>query len=375
MTKKIIVIFGTRPEAIKLSPVIRELNKYSDLQTLIVSTGQHREMLRQVLDLFEITPDIDLDIMSSNQTLNSISSKVIKELDLLFRQINPDMVIVHGDTSTAMSAAICAFHLKIPISHIEAGLRSHNILSPWPEELNRSIISLVASLNFAPTERAKLNLVSQGVAPVSVSVTGNTVIDALRFVKEKLESWQHREEIEKKLSLEVEEGCKIVLVTGHRRENFGKGFENICSALKKIASIKNVKVIYPVHLNPSVRRPVERYLSTDPNIILIDPLDYEAFTYLMMQAYIILTDSGGIQEEAPFLGKPVLLMRDNTERPEAIESGCVKMVGTESEKIVNGVVELLEYKDRYNEMAKSANPYGDGYASIKIVESLRSFLS
>ena len=374
MKKKIVVIFGTRPEAIKLSPVIRELGKSSDLQNFIISTGQHKEMLRQVLDLFEVTPDFDLDIMSSDQTLNSISSKVIKELDILFRQIKPDMVIVHGDTSTAMSAAICAFHLKIPISHIEAGLRSHNVLSPWPEELNRSIISLVASLNFAPTEQAKLNLVNQGVDPLSIKVTGNTVIDALRFVKEKSENQQVLVEHKKKLPLEVEKNYKIVLVTGHRRESFGRGFENICLALKKIASIKNVKVIYPVHLNPSVKEPVERHLSDDPNIILIDPLDYESFIHLMMEAYIILTDSGGIQEEAPFLGKPVLLMRDNTERPEAIDSGCVKMVGTETEKIVNGVVELLESKDQYNDMAKSANPYGDGYASIKIVEKLRAEL-
>ena len=375
MTKKIVVIFGTRPEAIKLSPVIRELGKYSDLETLIISTGQHKEMLQQVLDLFEITPDIDLDIMSSNQTLNSISSKVIHELDILFRQINPAMVIVHGDTSTAMSAAICAFHLKIPISHVEAGLRSYNIFSPWPEELNRSIISLVASLNFAPTEQAKMNLLNQGIDPHLVSVTGNTVIDALRFVKEKSENLKEREEYRRNLPPVFDKDHKIILVTGHRRENFGKGFESICLALKKIARIENVRVIYPVHLNPSVKEPVERYLSADPNIILINPLDYKAFTYLMMEAYIILTDSGGIQEEAPFLGKPVLLMRDNTERPEAIDSGCVRMVGTETDKIVDGVVELLESKDRYNDMAKSANPFGDGYASIKIVKKLRAALS
>ena len=375
MTKKIVVIFGTRPEAIKLSPVIRELGKYSDLETLIISTGQHKEMLQQVLDLFEITPDIDLDIMSSNQTLNSISSKVIHELDILFRQINPAMVIVHGDTSTAMSAAICAFHLKIPISHVEAGLRSYNIFSPWPEELNRSIISLVASLNFAPTEQAKMNLLNQGIDPHLVSVTGNTVIDALRFVKEKSENLKEREEYRRNLPPVFDKDHKIILVTGHRRENFGKGFESICLALKKIARIENVRVIYPVHLNPSVKEPVERYLSADPNIILINPLDYKAFTYLMMEAYIILTDSGGIQEEAPFLGKPVLLMRDNTERPEAIDSGCVRMVGTETDKIVDGVVELLVSKDRYNDMAKSANPFGDGYASIKIVKKLRAALS
>ena len=277
MKKTIAVVFGTRPEAIKLSPVIKELEKNMGSRVIKISTGQHKEMLTQVLDLFEIDPDYDLEIMSEDQTLNSITAAIFVKLDALLKEISPSILVVHGDTTTAMSAAVCAFHLKIPIVHVEAGLRSRNIFSPWPEELNRSVISLVAEKNFAPTEEAKLNLVEQGINPLSIHVTGNTVIDALRITRENIEAsdWE-KKYVDGIFSL-IEEKDKIILVTGHRRESFGKGFEQICLALKKIAQIKNVKILYPVHLNPSVKQPVQKHLSNEPNIILMDPVGYEHF--------------------------------------------------------------------------------------------------
>lgn len=359
-----------------MAPVIRSLTKSVDIKICV--TAQHREMLDQVLDLFEIKPDIDLNIMKSGQDLNDITSEVLRKLKKILKQEKPDLVLVHGDTSTSMAAAMASFYLKIPVGHVEAGLRTHNINSPFPEEFNRQITSKIAAIHFAPTKIARNNLLRENIDDHKIYVTGNTVIDALISVSKKAKYIKFPKEILFKLPFldhEKEKIPRIILVTGHRRENFGKGFEEICSALFEIAeSNPTTQIVYPVHLNPNVRIPVEKIISNVSNINLIEPLDYLFFVKLMHLSYLILTDSGGIQEEAPSLGKPVLLMRDSTERPEAIDAGTVELVGSDRKKIVKTVSNLLNNKDKYKKMSKAHNPYGDGYSSERISEIIKRII-
>jgi UDP-N-acetylglucosamine 2-epimerase (non-hydrolysing) len=365
--KKIIIVFGTRPEAIKMAPVVLELVK--DFNVSVCVTAQHREMLDQILSLFKIVPDYDLNIMKQGQDLFDITSSILQGIKQVLIKERPDLVLVHGDTTTAMSTSLAAFYLKIPIGHVESGLRTYDVLSPFPEELNRRIISLMASYHFSPTENAKKNLLAECVDDDKIVVTGNTVIDSLFLVIKQVETIPFTPDIVKQLPF-LEDNVtsyRIVLVTGHRRENFGEGFEEICQALRYLAQIHpDINIVYPVHLNPNVRSPVNRLLSNIDNIYLIEPLDYFQFVKLMDKSYIILTDSGGIQEEAPSLGKPVVVMRDTTERPESIEAGTVTLVGSNKEKIIHAVDKLLTDKNSYNKMAKAHNPYGDGYASNRI---------
>ncbi|MBN1253251.1 MAG: UDP-N-acetylglucosamine 2-epimerase (non-hydrolyzing) [Bacteroidales bacterium] len=377
--KKILIVFGTRPEAIKMAPVVKEFQKDKiNFNTKVCVTAQHREMLDQVLDIFEIKPEYDLDLMQEGQDLYDISSRVILGIRDVLNDFNPDYVFVHGDTSTSSMAALAAFYQKIPVAHIEAGLRTNDIYSPWPEEINRQITGRIATYHFAPTELSKNNLLKENINEKNIIVTGNTVIDALHLALEKINSntklqLDLKKLLTKKLKTDIEIfNKKIILVTGHRRENFGEGFLNICKAIKEI-SIKHpkVQIIYPVHLNPNVQKPVYEILGNTSNIHLISPLEYLPFLYLMSKSYIILTDSGGIQEEAPSLGKPVLVMRDTTERPEAIDAGTVKLVGTNSNLIVKTVNELLANKDIYETMSKAHNPYGNGKASIRISKMFR----
>lgn len=379
MKLKVLVTFGTRPEAIKLAPLIRILKSFDQqLITKVCITAQHREMLDQVLDIFEITPDFDLNIMKPGQDLYDITANVLQGMKSVLNDFEPDIVIVHGDTTTTFAASLAAFYKKIRVAHIEAGLRTGNIYSPWPEEMNRVLVSRIASFNFAPTEESANNLISEKVDKGTIFVTGNTVIDALFWVVDLIERNQG---IRDKLIEEINEtiadqnfnvlDSRFILVTAHRRENFGDNFLNICNALKDIA-LKNteIHIIYPVHLNPSVQEPVNKILSGIPNVHLIKPMSYLPFVYMMNKSHIIITDSGGIQEEAPSLGKPVLVIRNTTERQEAVDAGVVRLVGTDRNNIVSSTQELIDSNEAYSQMASIQNPYGDGKACEKIVEQL-----
>ena len=382
--KKIMLVFGTRPEAIKMAPLVKEFQKNSaDYETIVCVTGQHREMLDQVLDLFEITPDYDLNIMKQGQDLYDVTARVLTGMRDVLAEAKPDVVLVHGDTTTSTAAAMAAFYQQIPVGHIEAGLRTHNIYSPWPEEMNRQITGRISTYHFAPTPLSKSNLLAEGVKEENILVTGNTVIDALYLVVEKVKGDKElREELNgvlKSSGYDVErlkDGKKLVLITGHRRENFGDGFISMCSAIKSLTEkYPEVDFVYPMHLNPNVRKPIYEVfgenLSDLGNMFFTEPLEYLSFVYLMEKSTIVLTDSGGIQEEAPGLGKPVLVMRDTTERPEALEAGTVKLVGTNYDKIVNEVSTLLDDEAYYNEMSKAVNPYGDGLACGRVIEKLK----
>jgi UDP-N-acetylglucosamine 2-epimerase (non-hydrolysing) len=372
--KKILIVFGTRPEAIKMAPVIRALKGRFNVKICV--TAQHRQMLDQVLELFEIVPDYDLDIMKPGQDLFDITSNVLLGIKKIFQIEKPDVILVHGDTTTSMATAMAAFYLQIPVGHVEAGLRTYDINSPFPEEFNRQITSTITTFHFAPTKIARQNLLNEGVLDNQIYVTGNTVIDALLSMLEKARISNFSDIILKRmpfLKRENDDTPRIILVTGHRRENFGFGFEEICHALSIIANENsNIQIIYPVHLNPNVREPVNRILSNLNNVHLIEPMEYLSFIKLMDLSYLILTDSGGIQEEAPSLGKPVLVMRDTTERPEAVEAGTVKLVGTNKNEIVKMVNRLLTDSDFYMKMSKAHNPYGDGKAGNIICDILTS---
>lgn len=363
---KILVVFGTRPEAIKMAPLVLELRKHESLDVQVCVTAQHRQMLDQVLQLFDLVPEYDLDIMQSQQDLFDITSKVLLGIRDVIFQAKPDLVLVHGDTSTTFAASLAAFYSNVRVGHVEAGLRTGNIRSPWPEEMNRKLTSSLTEMHFSPTETAKQNLLREGIHPDNIFVTGNTVIDALIQVETKLKADATlRNALSEQFSY-IDSSKKLVLVTGHRRESFGEGFESICLALVELAKSKNVQIIYPVHLNPNVQEPVKRILANIDNIFLIEPQDYLPFVYLMNICTLILTDSGGIQEEAPSLGKPVLVMRDTTERPEAVSAGTVKLVGTDKSTVVSAATTLLEDTQAYSEMAIALNPYGDGKASERI---------
>jgi UDP-N-acetylglucosamine 2-epimerase (non-hydrolysing) len=376
MTKNLI-IFGTRPEAIKMTPLVKEFQKYSDIfETKVCVTAQHREMLDQVLDFFEIKPDFDLDLMKPNQNLYTLTSSILLGLKPILESFQPDYVYVHGDTTTTMASSLASFYSGAKICHVEAGLRTFNMQSPFPEEMNRSVTGVVSNIHFSPTETSKNNLVLENKSEDSIVVTGNTVIDALMFSVNKVKNSNYQDkEIEHLISV-LDEGKKLILVTGHRRENHGDGVVRICEALKEIA-LNNPKaqIIYPVHLNPNVQGPVYKLLSEIDNIQLIAPLSYPSFVWLMDKSYLIITDSGGVQEEAPSLGKPVLVMRDTTERPEAIEAGTVILVGTNKDKIVDEANKLLNDTFAYKAMSKLHNPYGDGMASQRIVSYIRSKLN
>ena len=380
--KKILIVFGTRPEAIKMAPVVIAFKKEIEhFETKVCVTAQHREMLDQVLDIFEITPDYDLNIMKKGQDLYDITSRVILGMRDILHDYKPDIVFVHGDTTTSSVTALASFYEKIPIAHVEAGLRTNNIYSPWPEEMNRQITGRLTTYHFAPTEKSRQNLLNENVQADKIFVTGNTVIDSLYWVLDKIENERGlKPMILDELNSKFEgtfnlEDSKIILVTGHRRENFGKGFLNICEALKKIAiSYPEVHIIYPVHLNPNVQKPVYDLLAGIDNVHLIKPLEYLPFVYLMSKSYFVLTDSGGIQEEAPGMGKPVLVMRDTTERPEAVNAGTVRLVGTSQEEIMKWCNVLLDETEIYDRMAKANNPYGDGKATKRIIEVLMNKL-
>jgi len=371
MKKKHLIIFGTRPEAIKMAPLVNEFKKYSNFETKVCVTAQHREMLDQVLDFFNIVPDYDLDLMKPNQNLYSLTADIITEMKAVLDNFKPDFVYVHGDTTTTMAASIAGFYSGAKVCHVEAGLRTHNKRSPFPEEINRQITGRIADFHFAPTIESKNNLLAENIQESNILITGNTVIDALLDSSERVESMQNNE-IETLKTL-VDSSKKMILVTGHRRENHGQGFINICEALKRIAQQNaDVQIIYPVHLNPNVKGPVYDILSGIDNVKLIDPLAYPAFVWLMTQSYMIITDSGGVQEEAPSLGKPVLVMRDTTERPEAVEAGTVILVGTDTDKIVFETQSLLTDTDRYQKMSSLHNPYGDGKACGRIAEFIKT---
>lgn len=366
--KKILHVFGTRPEAIKMAPLVKACKANKNLESRVCVTAQHREMLDQVLELFEIVPDYDLNLMTPGQSLNDVTSAILLKLKPILLEYQPDLLLVHGDTATTFASSLAAYYEKIDVGHVEAGLRTGNIYSPWPEEINRKLTGSIARFHFAPTSVSRQNLINEGISENQICVTGNTVIDALLSVKEKIDT---DVALAHKLSLyfkQIDFSKKLIVVTCHRRENFGSGFEAICSALAQLAKKRpDLEIVYPVHLNPNVRIPVKQYLSDFKNIHLIEPLDYLPFIYLMMNSNVILTDSGGIQEEAPSLGKPVLVMRDTTERPEALVAGTVKLVGTNSAQIVHEVTELLNDENKYRQMSSAANPYGDGKASYKIL--------
>ena len=381
--KKVMLVFGTRPEAIKMAPLVKEFQKYPEsFETVVCVTGQHRQMLDQVLQLFEITPDYDLDIMKPGQDLYDVTSRVLLGMRDVLKEVKPDVVLVHGDTTTSTAAALAAFYQQIPVGHVEAGLRTHNIYSPWPEEMNRQITGHIATYNFAPTPLSKQNLLREAVAEESITVTGNTVIDALYWVVNKIKNDDSlNSELETVLKTagydpaRLSDGRKLVLITGHRRENFGDGFISMCTAIKDLSEkYPDVDFVYPMHLNPNVRKPIHEVfgenLSNLGNMFFIEPLEYLSFVYLMEKSTIVLTDSGGIQEEAPGLGKPVLVMRDTTERPEALDAGTVKLVGTDYDKIVGEVSTLLDDETAYEKMSKAVNPYGDGLACGRIVKAL-----
>lgn len=374
--KRILLVFGTRPEAIKMAPLVKVLQADATFEVKVCVTAQHRQMLDQVLALFDITPDFDLDIMRPKQDLTDVSCAVLQGLRTVLTQWRPDCVLVHGDTSTTLAASLAAFYQQIPVGHVEAGLRTGNCYSPWPEELNRKVTSVIAHWHFAPTEQAKNNLLAENISESAILVTGNTVIDALLQTRALCEQTKQRDFLEARFkSLGLDFNRRIVLVTGHRRESFGEGFEQICEALKEISeSCPEVDIVYPVHLNPNVREPVQRILSSCKNIRLIEPLDYLPFVYLMSKATLIITDSGGIQEEAPSLGKPVLVMRETTERPEAVEAGTVRLVGANRENIVRETLLLLHDQQAYERMSYAHNPYGDGLACQRIVQFLKTAL-
>jgi UDP-N-acetylglucosamine 2-epimerase (non-hydrolysing) len=382
--KKIMLVFGTRPEAIKMAPLVKEFQKHPDkFETIVCVTGQHRQMLDQVLNLFEITPDYDLDIMKQGQDLYDITSRVLLGMREVLQKATPDVVLVHGDTTTSTAAALAAFYRQIPVGHVEAGLRTHNIYSPWPEEINRQITGRIATYNFAPTQLSKANLLREAVDERSITVTGNTVVDALYWVVDKIKEDKNlSEELKKILQAagynpdRLSDGKRLVLITGHRRENFGDGFINMCTAIKDLTQkYPDVDFVYPMHLNPNVRKPIHQVFGEDlsnlGNMFFIEPLEYLSFVYLMEKSTIVLTDSGGIQEEAPGLGKPVLVMRDTTERPEALEAGTVKLVGTNYDKIMEEVSRLLNDNSYYDTMSKAVNPYGDGQGCRRIVETFK----
>lgn len=375
--KKILIVFGTRPEAIKMAPLVKEFEKYPDLfETKVCVTAQHREMLDQVLELFEITPEYDLDIMKPGQDLYDVTSNVLLGMKFVLEDFKPDVVFVHGDTSTTFAAALAAFYQQIKVAHVEAGLRTGNIYSPWPEEANRQLTTQITAYHFAPTLTSRENLLKENVNDKNIAVTGNTVIDALFMALDKIKTDKVLEEqIIEQLSTmypQIENDKKMILVTGHRRENQGQGFINICTALKELALANpDIDIVYPVHLNPNVQKPVKEILTGIDNIYLIEPLQYEQFVYIMDKSYLILTDSGGIQEEAPSLGKPVLVMRNTTERPEALEAGTVKLVGTDTQVIVKEVQRLIHNSKAYEQMSKAHNPYGNGNACQKIINFLR----
>lgn len=382
--KKIMLVFGTRPEAIKMAPLVKEFQKYPEqFKTIVCVTGQHREMLDQVLSIFEITPDYDLNIMKQGQDLYDVTARVLVGMRDVLNEAQPDVVLVHGDTTTSTASALAAFYQQIPVGHVEAGLRTHNIYSPWPEEMNRLITGRIATYHFAPTPLSKENLLKENVAEGAITVTGNTVIDALYMVVDKI---KNNAELSGELAAILAQsgydttrlagGKKLVLITGHRRENFGDGFINMCTAIKDLTQkYPEVDFVYPMHLNPNVRKPIHEVFGEDlsnlGNMFFIEPLEYLSFVYLMEQSTIVLTDSGGIQEEAPGLGKPVLVMRDTTERPEALEAGTVKLVGTNYDKIVSEVSRLLDDAEYYDTMSKAVNPYGDGLACDRIVKHLK----
>jgi UDP-N-acetylglucosamine 2-epimerase (non-hydrolysing) len=367
MKKKNLIIFGTRPEAIKMAPLVNQFLADNRFETKVCVTGQHREMLDQVLNFFDITPDYDLSLMKPNQNLYNLTGEVIAGLKPILESFKPDFVYVHGDTTTTMSASIAGFYSGAKVCHVEAGLRTNNMLSPFPEEMNRQVTGRVASYHFAPTTKSEENLLNENVSKDAVLITGNTVIDALLESSSRVENLENLDVIE--LKKQVDFNKKIILVTGHRRENHGQGFINICAALKEIA-LKNqdVEIIYPVHLNPNVLKPVNELLGKISNIHLVKPLSYPSFVWLMNKSYLIITDSGGVQEEAPSLGKPVLVMRDTTERPEAVDAGTVILVGTNTNKIITETQELLDNSDKYKSMSSLHNPYGDGKACKRIIE-------
>jgi UDP-N-acetylglucosamine 2-epimerase (non-hydrolysing) len=377
---KILSVFGTRPEAIKMAPLVKALAADDYFESRVAVTAQHREMLDQVLDLFEIQPDYDLNLMRAGQDLYDVTSGALLGLRDVLKDFQPDLVLVHGDTTTTLSASLAAFYQQIPVGHVEAGLRTGNMYSPWPEEANRVLTGRLAALHFAPTERNQKALLHENISLEKIKITGNTVIDALQWVVKKIDNSS-----EMKISIHsslkqagLEETIidkRYVLITGHRRENFGEGFENICKALSLLAKVNpETHFIYPVHLNPNVQEPVKRLLGGLNNIHLIAPLSYEPFVYLMQHAYLVLTDSGGVQEEAPGLGKPVLVMRDTTERPEAVDAGTVKLVGTHYESITSAVQELLDNPKKYQQMSRANNPYGDGFASQRIIDFIKGFI-
>jgi len=387
--KRVMLVFGTRPEAIKVAPLVKAFQKHSErFETIVCVTGQHREMLDQVLHLFEIKPDYDLNIMKQGQDLYDVTARVITGLRDVYKEAKPDVVFVHGDTTTSMAAALAAFYQQIPVAHIEAGLRTHNIYSPWPEEMNRQITSRIAAYNLAPTPLSKENLLREGVKEETITVTGNTVIDALYLVVDKIkQDASLTGALQKQLKKagydtgRLKDGKKLVLITGHRRENFGDGFVNMCNAIKTLSEkYPAVDFVYPMHLNPNVRKPILEIFGEEAvsgtnggvrNIFFIEPLEYLPFVFLMEQSTLVLTDSGGIQEEAPGLGKPVLVMRDTTERPEAVDAGTVKLVGTNYNLIVSEVSLLLDNEDYYRTMAQASNPYGDGLACERIIEFIK----
>ena len=381
--KKVMLFFGTRPEAIKMAPLVKEFQMHPDqFQTLVCVTGQHREMLDQVLSIFAIEPDFDLNIMKQGQDLYDVTARVLLGLRDVFKEVHPDIVLVHGDTSTSTTAALAAFYQQIPVGHVEAGLRTYDVYSPWPEEMNRQITGRIATYHFAPTSLSRQNLLGEGVKEDRILITGNTVIDALYWVVNKIKGNRELDaELEHVLKISgydihrLDNGKKLVLITGHRRENFGDGFISMCKAIKALTEkYPEVDFVYPMHLNPNVRKPIHEVfgddLSTLDNMFFIEPLEYLSFVYLMEKATIVLTDSGGIQEEAPGLGKPVLVMRDTTERPEALEAGTVKLVGTDYDKIISEVSMLLDDTEYYEAMSKAVNPYGDGLACERIIEKL-----
>ena len=381
--KKIMLVFGTRPEAIKMAPLVKEFQKHPDkFQTIVCVTGQHRQMLDQELEIFDITPDYDLNIMKQGQDLYDVTARVLTGMRDVLTKAKPDVVLVHGDTTTSTAAALAAFYQQIPVGHVEAGLRTHNIYSPWPEEMNRQITGRIATYHFAPTPLSRQNLISEGIDSETITVTGNTVIDALYIVIDKI---KHDSGLDGKLKAELQSagydvdrlgnGKKMVLITGHRRENFGDGFLSMCRAIKTLTEkYPDVDFVYPMHLNPNVRKPIHEVFGENltglGNMFFIEPLEYLSFVYLMEKSNIVLTDSGGIQEEAPGLGKPVLVMRDTTERPEALSAGTVKLVGTDYDKIVNEVSSLLNDSAHYDAMSKAVNPYGDGLACQRIANKL-----
>ncbi|TDY16892.1 UDP-N-acetylglucosamine 2-epimerase [Paraburkholderia sp. BL6665CI2N2] len=371
-TKKILFVFGTRPEAIKLAPLIHAVRAVADLECRVCVTGQHRSMLDQVLDFFDIVPEFDLDLMQPGQTLGQLTGTILTHLPSVFDVFRPDVLLVHGDTATTFAATLAAYFARIPVGHVEAGLRTGNLYSPWPEEANRKLTGALAAWHFAPTATSRSNLLREGVSEASVHVTGNTVIDALFVAQRRLADGSDRAAALKKRFAYLDPLRRLILVTGHRRENFGAGFDGICLALKQIAlAHPDVQIVYPMHLNPNVRDPVKRVLGDIQNIVLDEPLEYLEFVYLMKRAYLVLTDSGGVQEEAPSLGKPVLVMRDTTERPEAVEAGTVRLVGTDPERIVHAVERLLTSDTEYEAMSRAHNPYGDGQACARIVAVLR----